>query len=61
MTIQEFCVAQTASIEAFKLYWASTIYPAMDYEDQQYWDYQATLWDWVEQYEAWFAINNAEL
>jgi len=61
MSIQQFCSYQSGKLDEFNKYWFSTVYPVLDEEDRHFWDYSATLWDWVEQYEVWFTANSAEL
>lgn len=53
MSINQFCAADTPELRAFHTHWYSSIYPKLDNQEQQFYDYHASLWDWAERYELW--------
>lgn len=53
MTVSEFCAPNTQELQSFKTYWQNLKYPTLDAEDQAFYDYHATVWDWADQYELW--------
>lgn len=53
MNIEGFTAADTPELIAFRLYWQRTKYPTLSYEDQRFYDFHATVWDWADQYELW--------
>ena len=53
MSINQFCESETQRLQAFKQHWYDNIYPTLSDEDRSFWDYSASLWDWVDRYEEW--------
>lgn len=53
MTLQKFIEAQTHQMKQFEQYWNEKIVPYLSSEELAFWSEQASLWDWVEQYEDW--------
>jgi hypothetical protein len=58
MTIQQFVYARTKELLNFQTYWFADFYPNLSYEEQKFWDYEATLWEWAEAYDSWKSKQN---
>lgn len=53
MTLEKFIESQTRKMKQFEQNWTEKILPNLDSEERAFWADQASLWDWVEQYEDW--------
>jgi hypothetical protein len=57
MTITEFTTPNTPELIAFRTYWQNIKYPTLNYEDRNFYDYSANMWDWADQYELWSKLK----
>lgn len=56
MNLQTFIESQTESLKRFERYWNTNIVPNFEANDLKYWENDATMWDWVDQYEAFMEL-----
>jgi hypothetical protein len=53
MNLKTFTESRTRKIKEFEHYWTEKIVPYLSTEEIHYWESEASLWDWVDQYEDW--------
>lgn len=51
MNLSTFIEFQTKRMKQFEQHWKTKIVPNMTAEDVAYWEHDATVWDWIEQFE----------
>lgn len=51
MNLSTFIESQSQRMKEFELHWKTNIVPNMEEEELAYWEHDATVWDWIEQFE----------